>query len=301
MFFNFMTENFQRIWFEVTIPSHVLTCPGTKKPTRMFYAPMVFPDNSSQEPDARCFFVYPGTGLRFPHFVTLSSAPASASGIYNHWQFFLKLLNVNSRPEAWEISECSYSQSSPKSFCLTGVSERHGRPGQPPKRASEEASSSHGPAAEIDMSFFDAPHLLQPSGLQGPLFSDRAGLSGFSGNNNSDEDETNFGLHEEEEGFISDGLLSDEDDEEQAEKIVPHGGQDVAADTDNESAKSAGTTSGIKTVATDIQILKDCLGTRQTGLGVVCPFDCACSTSIISLCLDCQTMLVLSLGVYTRP
>lgn len=259
----------------------------------MFYAPMTFPDNSSQEPDARCFFVYKGAGLRFPHFMTLSAAPASASGIYNHWQFILKLLSVDQRPEAWEISECSYSQSAPKSFCLTAVSQRHGRPGQPPEQtASEEPSSSHGPA-DIDMSFFDAPHLLQASGLQHPLFSDKVGLNGFVDGNNTDEDEIALGMQEEEEGFISDGLLSDEDKEDKgAEKIVPHGNQDVATDTDNESAKSAGpTASGIKTVATDIQILRDCLGSRRIGLGVVCTFDCVCSWSRAIISLDHDPIL----------
>eukprot|EP00438_Fugacium_kawagutii_P035758 Skav202571 [mRNA] locus=scaffold104:1450:20248:- [translate_table: standard] len=149
------------------------------------------------------------------------------------------------------------------------VSQRHGRPGQPPQRASAEPSSSSCPAAGIDMSFFDAPHLLQPSGMQQPVFSDKAGFSGFDGNSHSsDEGELTFAMmHEEEEGFVSDGLLSDED--KPAGEVLPHGDRVVAMDSDNESAKSAGTTaSGIKTVATDLQILRDCLGSRQTGLGV---------------------------------
>ena len=232
---------------------------------RMFYVPMVFSADSYHQPDASCFFAYPkGPGLKFPHFVTLSSVPASASGIYNHWEFFLKLLSVDSRPEVWEISQCSYTQSSPKSFCLTGVSERHGRPGQPSQRASAQPSSSSGPAEDLDVSFFDAPLLLQPGSLQRPMFLNQDGPGHLDGDygNEGDDGESNGNPYEEEEGFISDGLLSDED--RQVQDTVPRD-QDGAMDADNksDSAKSGESAmSGIKTVATDTQILKDCLGSR---------------------------------------
>eukprot|EP00435_Cladocopium_sp_Y103_P049699 s1427_g15.t1 len=94
-----------------------------------------------------------------------------------------------------------------------------------------------------------------------PMFRNQDGPSDLHGDD-SEDGESNCNLYEEEDGFISDDLLSDE--EKQVQEIVPRG-QDGAMDADNrsESAKSGGSTMpGIKTIATDTQILKDCLGSR---------------------------------------
>jgi len=103
---------------------------GTKKPIRIFFAPMLIPD---KVPDASMFFAYKKADAKLPHALVLSKAPDStlvACGIWSQHQFFSRLLSLSPAID-FSIAELNYEQSSLSRCFATAVATDLGRPVQP--------------------------------------------------------------------------------------------------------------------------------------------------------------------------
>ena len=232
--------------------------------------------------DANCWFAYrKGPALRFPHSMNLCAVPGSAPGIYNHFEFFLKLLAIESKPEKWEISECNYKQSSMKAFKIFGLSQRIGRPGQAAREEAprQEPAAPSAPAAEqLDIGFFDAPLIFQEAAHPAGLPSHAACGSRQDGDKEDDEDkdDENFMFDEEEKFDYKDVCSSDEEQPQRAVRVPA--GVDAEVDKGSESGQSVRSAAGgLKTVATDVDLLKRCLGEAR--------LVCRCSLLFCLFCL----------------
>lgn len=233
---------------------------GTKKPMRMFYIPL----EMGAAPVPECWFAYPKSAVKIPHSLKLQRVPGGidcgGTGVYNHNEFILKLLSLQSA-NAWEIAECQYDQWSLCDISIIGIAERLGRPGQaaaePPVPAASSCSGGEVPQEEIDWSIFDAPSLL---GGNIPAFFPDAGVA--------DDGSGNTFFFDDEDEFVEKEVDSDH------ELLAPDPlnivkSKDPASDAESEkSAKthaSAASASG-KTMATDLDILKKALGSRPESL-----------------------------------
>ena len=130
-------------------------------------------------------------------------------------------------------------------------------------RCSIGSSSSF--SMEIDISFFDVPSMGPESAMPaaGPA---PAGEPGF-GNSGSDEDKEQFSnlMHDEEEVFSHPEVESDDDLQRKA-LCRPHIFDEVNDGQSSQaagSAKTAISAAGMKTPATDLDILKGCLGPER--------------------------------------
>ena len=250
----------------------------------MFYVPMVLPPHSTRsQPDARCWFLFPkGPSFKFPHSMRLAKVPGVSGGIYNQWEFLLHLLAIEARSERWEIAECSYRQSSMHTFLLTGISEQLGRPGQPraaPAASQPSASAGAGGIEpDFDVNFFDAPVFADSANFQLPG-SSLFGLGGLA--DGADDDGVDQFIFEDEDDLIGDDIASDEDMQlkdlraaPKASAARPMNPEDAQSESGRSAAsRAASIGSHFKTVATDVEILKGCLGPlRHLADSCVCQF-----------------------------
>lgn len=227
---------------------------------RMFFAPLARP---SEAADSRCWFAWPfRRGNAFPRPMKLEPSPAAA-GIYNHWEFLKIVLTLCS---SWDVAICSYKQTSICNFLITGVAERV----EAAAHVAQTAAGQSAPAAssskepEIDPSFFDAPCMKQH---ETPFFGGQG--FGMDGAGFAEADDAGYMFEEEDEEFIDAGVASDDDlqqllqQTETAEELVKPVEKVADTDAKSESGASRASAAGIKTPATDFEILKECLGERQ--------------------------------------
>ena len=265
---------------------------------KIFYVPMVLPRESRHQPDACCWFVYPRRdGFRLPMSMMLAPVPNIPGGTYNHSEFLLRLLAVEPRADKWEVAVCSYTQSSLQSFIVTGIAEQCQRPGQrvrqPPVEPS--ASSSSGPTGETeaDFSFFDMPSIFEGANAFSGGHSFHMGSGQGAVSDGEDGDGAGSYLFEkDDEEFIQSDIASEEDlqEPETPEECMVAAPEVPPADARSEGGRSqlsVASGRGAKTTATDIDILKTCLGDRQL---------CVCVSNVglqfpgltVLLCMCCQ-------------
>ena len=194
-------------------------------------------------------------------------------GIYNHSEFLLRLLAVEPRADKWEVAVCSYTQSSLQSFVVTGIAEQLQRPGQRVRqpRVEPSASSSAGPTGETeaDYSFFDMPSIFQQANAFSGGQSFHMGAGQGAGRDGEDGDGVgSYLLEKDDEELIQSDVASDEDLQapgtpEECMVAVPEGPPADARSEGGRSQLSVASGRAAKTTATDIDMLKTCLGDRQ--------------------------------------
>ena len=235
---------------------------------RFFFAPLVLPNKAA---DSRCWFAWPlAGGTAFPQSMKLGPSPVTA-GIYNQWEF-LKILVTLAR--AWDVAICSYRQTSICNFVITGIAERC----QAPARAAQAEAAQSAPAAssskeeEIDPSFFDAPCMLPNANpFAGGLDSSGFGAWARFADGADDDDALGDPIPEDEDDDLLDPDVASDDDLQRllaeamvAEQVPVNPVPEVDADAKSESGASrASAAGGVKTPATDFEVLKNCLGHRQ--------------------------------------
>lgn len=235
--------------------------PGTKRPMRMFYVPLVLAEGPGlSTADSSCWFAYAKRGFQFPRFMKISAVPGSSSGVFNHFELFLKLLSMEGRPDRWEISECHYKHKSLKELRVSGVSNVVGIPGQVVARepAAQQASApSAPPADDFDMDFFDVPGSLSQMSFPAPLDAFRSD-HGYADADDLEHEDSFFNFEEEE---YHDSEIESEDDQ-QRRLLRDPAPVDLEEDRKSESGHSVGSAASgrMKSTATDVELLKNCLG-----------------------------------------
>lgn len=238
-----------------------LRVPGTKRPVRLFFAPVTLP---GKDPVPELFFAYKNVDAKLPHNLKLEPVPQTdlgQCGLWNHWEFFLRLLSLG-EASRFEIQEVSFEQSSLCRYFAMSVATNLGRPGH--ALAARPARPSVPAFSEEDWSMFDDP-----------LLSDGASRGhGELGRPTEDEDIPAWDVFFEDDLGLEMDLQSDaaapaeeSDDDELLNRRVleivqlPGDGDDDAKSDAGQSVASrmSGQT---KEVATDVDLLQRVLGPR---------------------------------------